>query len=95
MKGKIKKLTAVILSLALLGSAGLFTGLTAFADVPATYEEITVDQTIDVGMDNNSTPAYFRFVPAVSGQYRFFSSSADAEEYNTDPYGFLLDSDGN
>ena len=95
MKGKLKKLTAVILSIALLGSAGIFTGLNAFADAPTTYTEISLGQTIELEMDSNSTKVYFKFVPALTDQYRFYSSSARANSRYTDPYGGLMNENGN
>ncbi|MBR5772094.1 MAG: leucine-rich repeat protein, partial [Clostridia bacterium] len=95
MKGKLKKLTAVILSIALLGSAGIFTGLNAFAAAPETYTEISNGQTINAELDNNQTKVYFKFVPTQSGKYRFYSSSSDANSYKTDPYGGLDDANGN
>ena len=95
MKGTLKKLTAVILSLILLGSAGIFTGLTAFAAAPETYTEISLGQTINAELANNNTKVYFKFVPAQSGIYRFYSSSSDANSRTTDPYGGLADANGN
>ncbi|MBO4341634.1 MAG: hypothetical protein J5870_00885, partial [Clostridia bacterium] len=67
MKGKLKKLTAVILSIALLGSAGLFTGLTAFADIPEGGYTIGVEETIDIEVAGNDDKygslTFIKFVP--------------------------------
>ncbi len=84
---------AVSLLMVICMMAGLILPLipvTAFAAAPSSYTTITADSTASVTISSSGTSKYFRFVPAQSGTYRFYSSA----NYG-DTYGSLLDASGN
>ncbi len=87
-----KKTRAASLFLALVLTFSLFTPLfqvKAGAEVPSLYTDLYAGTSVDVEMWD-SGHRYFKFVPTVSGQYTFTSSSNGSY----DPAMYLLSSSG-
>ena len=84
---KAKKFLAVLLALLMLAMTIPFATLTASAAAPASYTDISAEQSVSVSVNGNSR--YYRFVPTQSGTYRFYSYSNSG-----DPYVCLLDASG-
>lgn len=87
----IRKLTAFILTVCMLfGVWGTTSFKDVFAAAPSQYTNITAGSSASVTISSSGTSKYFRFVPTASGTYKFYSTN-----YTGDPYGSLLDSNGN
>lgn len=66
-------------------------GITALAAAPASYTTITTNSTSSVSITSSGSAQYFKFVPAKSGTYKFYSSNNSS----SDPKCDLLDANGN
>lgn len=62
---------------------------TASAAAPSSYTNITADSTAYVSITNSNSSKYFKFVPTLSGTYKFYSTN-----YSGDPKASLLDNYG-
>ena len=86
---RLPRILAMLLVAVMLLNIVVIAPADVSAAAPATYTDITVGQTT-VTISSSGGAKYFRFVPTVSGSYTFSSSN-----YSGDPYGYLLDSNGN
>lgn len=88
-KTRICKLVSFVMLLALLVTALPWMAVTSSAAAPSNYTNIYAGESKSVSVGNNGNK-YFRFVPTVSGTYKFYSYNNGS----SDPYGILLDSSG-
>ncbi len=91
VKSFFKKAVSFLLVICMMsGFIAPLMSVTASAAAPSSYTNISADSTAYVSISSSSSSKYFKFVPAYSGTYAFYSTNSSG-----DPYGYLRDADGN
>jgi hypothetical protein len=86
VKKAFRILSLFMIFILTITSAVSLVSVTAVATAPKTYTDISADSEKEVNITHDGEIIYFRFVPAKSGTYAFYST-----EYENYPYGFLYD----
>ena len=86
---KHSKIVSFVVVIAMLMSFVPVFSINSSAAAPASYTDIHAGEAKTVTNVSSSNKAYFRFVPTVTGTYKYWSSN-----YSGDPLGYILDSNG-